>query len=92
MSRIRAEDMGTIRAADQSLKAAKRALRLARAKRERRVARIDAVMKAFQEATRGVRAAEADLEVAQREYDQAFTRAAENVLRDADRRSNAGPD
>lgn len=78
---IRAEDMLAIRSADRQLKAAKRALRSVRAKRERRAARIDAAVKAYTEVARALHAAQADVQAAQHDYDQTILRAAQRVLR-----------
>jgi hypothetical protein len=78
---VRAEDLRAMSAADSRLKAAKRALRCAIRKSERRKARIERAVRAFTEVARSVRAAQADLQEAQHEYNQAILRAAERVLR-----------
>jgi len=79
----RAEDWRAIHVAQKRLKDAKRALRSALSKRERRAARVDAALESFQKSVRVVEAVQADLQAAQRDNDQAFLRAAQRALRDA---------
>ena len=83
MDEKRAEHWRAIHAARKRPKDAKRALRSAIAKRERRAARIDAAVVAFQKSVRVVEAVQADLQAAQRENDQAFLRAVTYNMRNS---------
>jgi hypothetical protein len=78
----RAEDWLAIHVAQKRLREAKRALRSALLKRDRRAARVDAALDAFQKSARVVEAAQADVQTAQRDNDQAFLRAAQRALRE----------
>lgn len=75
------DDWAAIHAAQKRLKDAKRALRSALLKRDRRAARVDAALDAFQKSVRVVEVAQTDLQAAQRDNDQAFVRAAQRSLR-----------
>lgn len=68
--------------AQQRMSAAKRALRLAEAKRTRRIARIEKAVRAFQDSTIFVHGAQADLKVAEEDYDRTCARVAARVSRE----------
>lgn len=77
------EDWAAIHLAQKRLREAKRALRAAVLKRDRRAARIKAAVSAFEQSVEWVEAAQAALQAAQRANDQAFLRAVNRSTRNA---------
>lgn len=77
---ILAEDLIAMRSADRRLKAAKRALRAARAKQERRRIRIETAVQAYTEAARIVRDLQLGVQDAEHDYNHTVLRAAKRVL------------